>query len=1399
MRRILVVAAVLVVWLAGIELASATDLTLRLVDQDSVLIPASQFEINSIFVPQDSTITLAPGIYAVNSFPGMRGLPQTSQLSRLDTIIVAGGTQTFTFTWEIAPLTLRIVDEDSVLVPGAILEIPGVTGFFGISNDTTIMLPVTVDPLSRPMSGPKVPGYPVEVIPAVNGVAIGCCLSRPESAVELTSSGLTRTFVWRYADLTLRLVDQDSVIIPGAVLEVVTGTPTTVQNGLSVRLPVTEDPLFPPINGTYAGGYGVTSIPAVTGTPIGCCLGRVESVAELTPTGMTRTFVWRYAYLTARLVDQDSTLIPGAMIDIVTGKTISLANGTSVYLPVTDDPLSLPITGTHAGGYKAYAYPAVNGTPIGCCLYREESTQELSPVGLTRTFVWRYADLTVRLVDQDSLLIPGASIDVSTGVTVTIPNGMSARLPVTEDPLSLPILGSHSVGYPAFSYPAVNGTAIGCCLYRTEPIAELEPSGLVRTLVWRYADLTVRLVDQDSTLIPGASIEIGAGVTVTIANGTSARLPVTEDAASLPLSGSHSDGYEVFPYPAINGQALGCCLYRSESAVELEPSGLVRTLVWRYADLTVRLVDQDSLLVPGAVIQIAGPISTTIANGMSARLPVTEDPLYPSPNGPYADGYEAFLYPSMSNTPYSCCLYRPEPAEELLPDGSTRTFVWHMVKGKIQVVNSAEQNQCGARLILPQFGDFSAGRIVLIPVTEDTLHLPTQGPASIGIPIEIKPSASLPWSTAVPYKFLPNDSIVPPFVNIEGNDYGIRIVTTCTSGIDDDGDGIVNTCDNCPSNPNPFQVDTDGDCVGDACDECVSISDQTWTILNSQANMWPQSHWDQFGYCEEPTPCPSCCITCQSSDFPDWETFASLVGESNAYFDPPPGQVIYRQTAVNQWRSIKGPWNGSCFGFAASHFLYYDGFRNINTDFPGNSNLTAVPLNTASRNAINRNFFYQYGFAQQRHIASNAYSTTPSQTIAAAKEMFNKTPRNDRVLMMINQNGVGVHAVGPYRCLQDGGNPALNYLYVHDSNFPNDTTKQIVINTSSNTWSYAGQPGWGGSLGLFLMDSVSSYMQPLSLVDPSPTPQYLTIYFGETDSAFFVSPFAGLFGFESDSVFGTIEDGFPIMPADGGMTAPIGYHLPFNDYYWDILGVSDGSCIINLGSEIQWRIGGAKSGIISARIIAQTSALTVYTGILNKNFFDASGLCDTQFVELVIAGSDADSEVVVTVSDVQTQPGDSITLTFDPLTESVQLENFNSETTYDVQVQILSPTIDTSFYHADVPIDSNTIHIIIPDWRPDDGNLIILVDSNRTGTTTDTLVIGNQNPPQFVCGDADGSKQVTISDAVFLINYIFAGGSAPNPIQAGDADCSGIVTISDVVYLINYIFGGGAQPCAACP
>jgi len=74
-----------------------------------------------------------------------------------------------------------------------------------------------------------------------------------------------------------------------------------------------------------------------------------------------------------------------------------------------------------------------------------------------------------------------------------------------------------------------------------------------------------------------------------------------------------------------------------------------------------------------------------------------------------------------------------------------------------------------------------------------------------------------------------------------------------------------------------------------------------------------------------------------------------------------------------------------------------------------------------------------------------------------------------------------------------------------------------------------------------------------------------------------------------------------------------------------------------------------------------------------------------------------------------------------------------------------------------------------------------------------SYVFANNLTPDFLPGNADGEGTVDIDDVVFLIQYIFGGGAAPDPVRAGDANASGDVDIDDAVHLLNYIFVGGIQ------
>ena len=66
-----------------------------------------------------------------------------------------------------------------------------------------------------------------------------------------------------------------------------------------------------------------------------------------------------------------------------------------------------------------------------------------------------------------------------------------------------------------------------------------------------------------------------------------------------------------------------------------------------------------------------------------------------------------------------------------------------------------------------------------------------------------------------------------------------------------------------------------------------------------------------------------------------------------------------------------------------------------------------------------------------------------------------------------------------------------------------------------------------------------------------------------------------------------------------------------------------------------------------------------------------------------------------------------------------------------------------------------------------------------------------------VCGDSNGDQTVNIGDAVYMVNYIFKSGPAPEPLEAGDVNSDGARNVGDAVYIINYIFKSGPAP--HCP
>ena len=71
---------------------------------------------------------------------------------------------------------------------------------------------------------------------------------------------------------------------------------------------------------------------------------------------------------------------------------------------------------------------------------------------------------------------------------------------------------------------------------------------------------------------------------------------------------------------------------------------------------------------------------------------------------------------------------------------------------------------------------------------------------------------------------------------------------------------------------------------------------------------------------------------------------------------------------------------------------------------------------------------------------------------------------------------------------------------------------------------------------------------------------------------------------------------------------------------------------------------------------------------------------------------------------------------------------------------------------------------------------------------------GNIVMKPVIRGNADNIGSINVADLVYLVNYLFKGGSAPVTIQSGDANSDLAVLVTDLTYLVEYLFKGGQPP-----
>ena len=165
----------------------------------------------------------------------------------------------------------------------------------------------------------------------------------------------------------------------------------------------------------------------------------------------------------------------------------------------------------------------------------------------------------------------------------------------------------------------------------------------------------------------------------------------------------------------------------------------------------------------------------------------------------------------------------------------------------------------------------------------------------------------------------------------------------------------------------------------------------------------------------------------------------------------------------------------------------------------------------------------------------------------------------------------------------------------------------------------------------------------------------------------------------------------------------------------------------------------------------------------------------------------------------------------DLLMVSLAIDKSNQPPEISDSVDHLAAIINEPFAYYPIIVDpDDSAHVItypsLPNWCTVRNDSIVGTAPNSLLTESLIVIVADYCHSDtvsyalstYVCGDANSSKFVDIDDVLFLINFIFLDGPAPETAESADPDCSDGSDIDDLVYLLNYIFLNGLPPCADC-
>lgn len=74
---------------------------------------------------------------------------------------------------------------------------------------------------------------------------------------------------------------------------------------------------------------------------------------------------------------------------------------------------------------------------------------------------------------------------------------------------------------------------------------------------------------------------------------------------------------------------------------------------------------------------------------------------------------------------------------------------------------------------------------------------------------------------------------------------------------------------------------------------------------------------------------------------------------------------------------------------------------------------------------------------------------------------------------------------------------------------------------------------------------------------------------------------------------------------------------------------------------------------------------------------------------------------------------------------------------------------------------------------------------------------GSIEVASFICGNINGTGGVNVADLTYLVEFLFFGGSDPQPMASANVNCQGgdVPNVADLTYMVTFLFESGPAPC----